>query len=84
MEEENKIQPVLQCVNCNEYMIIEKLNCGIFRHGVFKNNLTQIGPHESKETCDGYIKNGLIYGCGKPFKVLFTNNAFVIEKCDYI
>ena len=25
---------VLTCPNCNEPFIMEKLNCGIFRHGV--------------------------------------------------
>ena len=84
MKEEMKTQPVLKCVNCDEYLIIEKLNCGIFRHGVFKSNQTQIPPHESKEKCDGYIKKNVIYGCGKPFKVSLVNNIYVIEKCDYI
>ena len=79
-----KTQPVLRCINCDEYLIIEKLNCGIFRHGVFKSNLTQIPPHESKHKCDGYIEKGLIYGCGKPFKVSCVNNIFAIESCDYI
>jgi hypothetical protein len=27
-------QPVLLCPHCNEYIIIEKINCAIFRHGV--------------------------------------------------
>jgi len=84
MKEEMKTQPVLKCVNCDEYLIIEKLNCGIFRHGVFKSNQTQIHPHESKDKCADYIKKDLIYGCGKPFKVSLVNNIFVIEKCDYI
>ena len=26
--------PILLCPHCQEYIIIEKINCGIFRHGV--------------------------------------------------
>jgi len=29
-----EVQPVLKCPHCNEYVIIEKINCAIFRHGV--------------------------------------------------
>ena len=61
-------EPILKCPHCNEYVIIEKINCAIFRHGIFKNNLQQIDPHALKELCDFFIQNNLIYGCGKPFK----------------
>jgi hypothetical protein len=76
-------EPILICPHCNEYVIIEKINCGIFRHGIFKNNGNQIDPHSPKDDCDKYIKNDLIYGCGKPFKITF-DNTFIIEICDYI
>ncbi|MCJ7801977.1 MAG: hypothetical protein MUP82_06430 [Candidatus Marinimicrobia bacterium] len=84
MAEEVLEQPVLQCVHCNEYLIIEKINCGIFRHGVFKANNKQIDPHESKENCDKYANQDLIYGCGKPFKILMKDRVYIIEMCDYI
>lgn len=77
-------QPILICPHCNEYVIIEKMNCGIFRHGILKNNGQQIDPHSSKVDCDKYIENGLIYGCGKPFRITVDNNKFTIEICDYI
>jgi hypothetical protein len=77
-------QPIIVCPHCNEYVIIEKINCGIFRHGMLKNNGQQIEPHSSKELSDFYIKNDLIYGCGKPFKISINNNIFFTEICDYI
>ena len=77
-------EPILLCPNCNEFIIIEKLNCGIFRHGVLKNNGVQINPHSPKKECDYYINNNLIYGCGKPFKIICKDNTFYIEVCDYI
>lgn len=77
-------QPILVCPHCSEYIIIEKLNCGIFRHGVLKVNGNQIDPHSSKQLCDNYVKYNLIYGCGRPFKIIFKDNKFKIEICDYI
>ena len=77
-------EPILKCPHCNEYVIIEKINCAIFRHGIFKNNLQQIDPHALKELCDFFIQNNLIYGCGKPFKVVFKNDNYETEICEYI
>ena len=67
----------VDCPHCGGKVIIEQINCGIFRHGVYKNG-AQVNPHMSKEECDR-IKSD-IYGCGKPFKI--EQNKAVI--CDYI
>jgi hypothetical protein len=80
----NIVQPILNCPHCNEYIIIEKINCGFFRHGTLKNNGKQIDPHSSKELCDHYVKNDMIYGCGKPFLIIIIKNNFFIEICDYV
>jgi hypothetical protein len=72
------------CPHCENYLIIQKLNCGIFRHGVLIINKKQIDPHASKAKCDYYIKNNLIYGCGKPFRISNIDNKWIIEICDYI
>ena len=77
-------EPILICPHCNNYVLIEKLNCGIFRHGILKSNNTQINPHASKQECDYYINNNLIYGCGKPFKIIQENDKFIIKICEYI
>ena len=77
-------KPILRCPHCNEEIIIEELNCGIFRHGVLKSNGIQIHPHSAKELCDHYIQHGLIYGCGKPFRIFLVNNTYHIEICEYI
>lgn len=77
-------EPILICPHCNEFLIIKKLNCSIFRHGVFKHNFKQINPHLSKIECDKLFNNNLIYGCGKPFQILIENNIWNIIKCDYI
>jgi hypothetical protein len=79
-----KEEPILKCPHCDEYIIIEKLNCGIFRHGQFITNGQQIEPHAPKNMCDYYKSNNLIYGCGKPFRILLRENNFVVEICEYI
>jgi len=75
---------IVSCPHCNEYILIEKINCGIFRHGIFKNNEKQIDPHSNKEICDYYIQNNMIYGCGKPFQILLENNIIKLVTCDYL
>ena len=73
---------IVKCPHCNQNIIIEKkdINCGIFRHGVYKSNYKQINPHLCKDKCDELAKDNKIYGCGKPFKL--ENNKAII--CDYI
>ena len=67
------------CPHCLSYMLIEKLNCGIFRHAIFKDG-TDVSPHSTKEECDRLIELDLIWGCGKPFQII-ENNAVI---CEYI
>ena len=103
---DNIINLVIECPHCNEPILIEQLNCKIFRHGVFtpldlkcrfystkigilnlqgcKSTNQQIEPHLSKDKCDELILNNLIYGCGKPFKIISNDDNFKVEICDYI
>lgn len=83
---------LLNCPHCNECIEIIEINCAIFRHGVYKNNLQQINPHLSKKECDELIINNLIYGCGKPFQIkkidnqleTCQSNKYKLVICDYI
>ena len=68
---------VVICPYCNEPILIEKINCAIFRHGVWKQNGQQIPPHAAKDMCEQIFAQGLIYGCGKPFRKIAI-------KCEYI
>lgn len=72
---------IIKCPHCNEYIIIEELNCRIFRHGIMKNTRIQMDSHSSKEVCDNLVKNDSIYGCGKPFMI---NENLDVIICDYI
>ena len=84
MSDTKKDQPVLICPHCKDFILIEQLNCGIFRHGVLKTTGKQVDPHASKEVCDDYITKELIYGCGKPFRIVLKDNEFEITVCEYI
>jgi len=75
---------IIICPHCEEFIVILEINCAIFRHGVFKTDGQQIDPHTPKDTCDKYIEDNLIYGCGKPFKIIFKDKTIITEICDYI
>jgi len=75
---------VVECPHCKNPVLIEKLNCAIFRHGSLKTDGQQIDPHASKELCNYYIEKNIINGCGKPFKVIKDSSNYVAIVCEYI
>jgi hypothetical protein len=75
---------IITCPHCKEFIIIQEINCGIFRHGTFHDG-NQIEPHASKEHCDAYANQKIIYGCGKPFQIVKKDDqSFEAIVCDYI
>ena len=77
-------EPVVLCPSCGDPILIQEINCAIFRHGVFKQTGQQMDPHSPKELCDAVHANGEIFGCGKPFRIIVKNGAFEAEHCDYL
>jgi hypothetical protein len=90
MENQNITNIVVECPHCKSPVLIEKLNCCIFRHGSFITTGKQINPHTEKELCELYVKKNIIFGCGKPFQVILNENSkdeddkFIAILCDYI
>jgi hypothetical protein len=74
---------IVICPHCKVPIIIEKINCGIFRHGEFKNG-KHMDPHLPKEACEKLVKNDLIYGCGKPFQIITKEQEYETIICEYI
>lgn len=74
---------IITCPHCNLFVLIEEINCAIFRHGIIINTKQQIPPHSTKEECEKYIKDGII-GCGRPFMVVIKNNEYFAIECEYI
>ena len=70
---------MILCPWCKQYIIIEELNCGIFRHAIMKNG-EHVHPHATKEECEFLVMTNQIWGCGKPFRII--NGC--VEKCDYV
>lgn len=73
------MEEIIICPHCGEYIIIQEVNCGIFRHAVYKSG-EQVDPHMEKSLCMKLVKENKIFGCGKPFRLI--NNTAVA--CDYI
>jgi len=81
----NPSENIIQCPHCKEFIIIQELNCKIFRHGTYKSNGEQIPPHSPKEVCDELFISGQIYGCGKPFIIIVLDSGeWKVEICEYI
>lgn len=76
----------IECPHCNDMVLImeNEINCAIFRHGVLKSNNQQIPPHSPKDECDRLSQDNLIWGCGKPFRLINIDNNYKGEICDYI
>ena len=75
------------CPHCEQQSEILELNCRIFRCGIFKHNFEQIPPHSTKAVCDDLKARDLIFGCGKPFRILENEDKkapLVPVICDYI
>lgn len=67
----------------HEPVLIEKINCGIFRHAVLIAT-GEVSPHLNEEGCET-LQNKLVYGCCKPFQIIKTcENVFKIQVCEYI
>jgi hypothetical protein len=46
-----------------------QVNCGVFRHGVYKATGRPIGAHLSKSKCLELIHQQKVYGCAQPFRI---------------
>lgn len=70
------------CPHCGIHIQVPKnqVNCQIFRCGVYKESMQQLPPHANRQLCDKVLEEGLIWGCGRPFKF----DKVRATKCDYI
>lgn len=75
---------IVSCPHCNSLVQIESINCGIFRHAVYKHTNAPIPPHMRKEECDRLFASGEVWGCAKPFRVTLQGGQLDVSICDYI
>jgi hypothetical protein len=73
-----------ECPHCEMLcQVLEAdVKCRIFRHAVYKRDMTFVHPHAPKEVCDALVADGLVWGCGKPFQM--EGYDYKIVKCGYI
>ena len=71
---------LVTCPHCKEYVLILQENCGIFRHAALKSTGEQIDPHTPQAECERLVREGLIIGCGRPFRIRLSGAV----PCDYI
>ena len=74
----------IECPHCECFVEIASINCGIFRHAVYRHNMQQMNSHASQGICERAIINDEIYGCGKAFRIDNIDDKYVVSKCDYI
>lgn len=74
---------VFDCPHCGIPVQVaeNEVNCQIFVHGIMRSTGLQVNPHAPKEHCDRLIKQDLVYGCCKPFK-LFRGQSGAVEYAD--
>lgn len=77
---------IFECPNCHLVITVlqNEVNCKIFRHAIYKNNLQQINPHAPKIECDKLVEEDRIIGCCRPFRLNDINNIWTVEECGYI
>ena len=80
----HRCKPIVVCPHCSNEVIIDEINCQIFRHGMCKTTGLQLAPHASKEECDKAVQEDTIYGCGKPFRIDFVGDKWIATQCKYI
>jgi hypothetical protein len=87
------------CKHCEEPFVVSlhDFNCLILRHSVYKCDMRHIPPHASKSECDALVRDGLIFGCGRPLQIIDTftgtgtgtgtdanSQPYDVVICDYI
>jgi len=83
---------IFKCPHCSLYIEVNKtqVNCGIFRHAIYKQTHANVNPHLSKDQCDLLVMRNEVYGCCKPFQLIrqgqtgSDGNNFIVSICDYI
>ena len=68
----------MECPHCKVLIVVEEVNCAIFRCGIYKDTGLQVNPHLPQSECDAL--GDTIWGCGKPFRLVDDK----LIKCEYI
>ena len=80
---------VFTCLHCGDPFVVRggEFNCRILRHGVMRSTMEPMNPHAPRPECERMVREGLIYGCGKPLRITRERDMsgnYIVEICDYI
>jgi len=75
------------CPWCKEVVVVrpQDVACKIFRHAEFKGTAGRfrfVNPHAPLAECERWVREDLIVGCGKPFRL--EAHAKRVSKCGYL
>jgi len=76
------------CPHCGAQTDVNKkdVNCAIFRCGVWKHPHPHAGqginPHMPKKECEAVANQ--VYGCTKPYRLVWRGDSPFVEPCDYL
>jgi hypothetical protein len=76
----------LRCPYCKQLIILNKFACNKMRHGIVKYENKLINPGMSDAMALNLARLGLIYGCGKKYKISVKMQkngvqTYYAEKC---
>jgi hypothetical protein len=74
------------CPWCKELVVVrpQDVACRTFRHAEFKGKAGRfrfVNPHAPQAECERWVREDLIVGCGKPFRL--EAQAKRVSKCGY-
>lgn len=72
---------IYTCPHCSIDIEIVKLNCGIFRCGIFQlknGNFRQLPKHAKQGVIQKIKNHFVVYGCGNPIKYDQLTNQLII------
>ena len=65
----------VQCPACKGLVEVVEINCGIFRHAVRRDSGEAISPHTPRDECERLAREGEVWGCASPFRVIRDNTG---------
>ena len=78
-------QIIVNCPHCDipVQIMSNEINCAML-DTVYLKTMENKWIHIQQKIYDRYASEGLIYGCGKPFRLNVCNHNIIATVCDYI
>lgn len=74
---------IVTCPHCSTPVVIEQVNCAIFRHAAWRTTLEPVPPHATKTELETWASEGKIHGCARPFRLIPRPRQAPSEAIEY-